>query len=432
VVVRVHLNTLVRLLALSSTSPVLSTTLVVLLNRTSVSSSDRSGRGGTAGSVVGGTGLGVPLVSVGGAGADDGGTGGSGGGGGDGDGCGFEVTILLAVVVFLFDGSGGIVIFTVLVFVVDRGRGRVIFAVFVIIVDGGLGGESRCAVGRDDVGRERSRGLILAVIIVIVNVGVNRAKSSACSHGGGRSRAVLQSGRVSRLLSLGKVIAVVGLGGGGLCYGYPWDRLSSRRNSARDRSASSSGGEKAGDTGPGGLLLVLVAVKKSFTGTRKDIGDPAVLVGDTPDSNSNTALDIETGADHVDVVVTLGLQSGSGSGNGRVADVELGESNFDVESSEALEDGGHLRAGGRLADDEMALETDTIDGSASLLENLDDLNGAVGLLAVLLEVVVVVVAAIVRGVFVLEGGRETYSLASGSAFLAALKEMARKSVPRVW
>jgi hypothetical protein len=79
----------------------------------------------------------------------------------------------------------------------------------------------------------------------------------------------------------------------------------------------------------------------------------------------------------------------------------------------------------------MALETNTIDGSAGLLEDLDDLNGAVGLLAVLLEVVVVVVAASVRRIL-MRGERRTYSLALGSAFLAALKEMARKSVPRVW
>ena len=412
-VVRIHLNTLVRLLALSRTRVVLSTTLVVLLNRTDVSSSDRSSRGGTAGNVVGGLGLGVPLVSVGGAGSDDG-SAGRGGGGGDGDGCGLEVTILLTVVVFLLDGSGSIV-----------------FAVLIFIVDGSLGGESRCAVGGDNVSRERSSGLILAVIIVIVNVGVNRAKSSAGSHGGSWSRAVLHGGRVNRLLSLGKFITVVGLGVDGLGHGHHGSRLSSGRNSAGDGSAGSSGGEKARDTGPGGLLLILIGVKESLTGTLENIRDPAVLVGDTPDSNSNTALDVETGADHVGVLVTLLGQSGGRSRDGRVADVELGESNFDVKSSEALEDSGHLRAGGRLADDEMALETDTIDGSAGLFEDLDDLNGAVGLLAVLLEVVVVVVAAIIRSMFMV-AERRTYSLASGSAFLAALKEMARKSVPRVW
>lgn len=427
-VVRVHLNTLVRLLALSRTIVVLSATLVVLLNGTNISSSDRSSRGGAAGDVVGRLGLGVPLVCVGGAGSDDGGAGRGSSGCGNGDGCGLEVTLLFAVIVFLLDGS---VILAVIVLVVDRSRGGLVIAVLIVIVDGSLGGEGRCAVGGDNVSRERSSGLILAVIIVIVNVGVNRAKSSAGSHGGSWSRAVLHGGRVNRLLSLGKFITVVGLGVDGLGHGHHGSRLSSGRNIAGDGSASSSGGEKARDTGPGGLLLILIGVKESLTGTLENIRDPAVLVGDTPDSNSNTALDVETGADHVGVLVTLLGQSGGRSRDGRVADVELGESNFDIKSSEALEDGGHLRARGRLADDEMALETDTIDGSAGLLEDLDNLNGAVGLLAVLLEVVVVVVAAAVRRI-VIGGETRTYSLASGSAFFAALKEMARKSVPRVW
>ena len=175
-VVRVHLNTLVRLLALSRTIVVLSATLVVLLNGTNISSSDRSSRGGAAGDVVGRLGLSVPLVCVGGAGSDDGGAGRGSSGCGNGDGCGLEVTLLFAVIVFLLDGS---VILAVIVLVVDRSRGGLVIAVLIVIVDGSLGGEGRCAVGGDNVSRERSSGLILAVIIVIVNVGVNRAKSSA-------------------------------------------------------------------------------------------------------------------------------------------------------------------------------------------------------------------------------------------------------------
>lgn len=79
-----------------------------------------------------------------------------------------------------------------------------------------------------------------------------------------------------------------------------------------------------------------------------------------------------------------------------MADVELSESDLNVEGSEALENSGKLGAGGGFADDEMALETNTVNGCAGLLKDLDDFNCAVGLFAVLFEVVVVVVPGIVR------------------------------------
>lgn len=79
-----------------------------------------------------------------------------------------------------------------------------------------------------------------------------------------------------------------------------------------------------------------------------------------------------------------------------MADVELSESDLNVERSEALENSGKLGAGGGFADDEMALETNTVNGCAGLLKDLDDFNCAVGLFAVLFEVVVVVVPGIVR------------------------------------
>lgn len=170
-----------------------------------------------------------------------------------------------------------------------------------------------CAVGGDHIGRERSL-FARAVVIIIINIGVNRAKGSASTHICGRNRVVGHGGGgVHGLVSLGDVVAVSvnrlgpGQHGGGSSGGHDGS------DSAGDGSTSSGSGEKAGDTGPGGLLLVLIGVEESFTGTGKDTGDPAVLVGNTPDGNSNTALDVKTGADDVDVLVALLLQlSGRG------------------------------------------------------------------------------------------------------------------------
>lgn len=77
VVVRVVLNTLVRLLALSRTVVVLAAALVVVLDKANVTSSDGASWGSTAGDLVRWACLGVPLVGVGRGGSDDGSTGGS-------------------------------------------------------------------------------------------------------------------------------------------------------------------------------------------------------------------------------------------------------------------------------------------------------------------------------------------------------------------
>lgn len=74
-----------------------------------------------------------------------------------------------------------------------------------------------------------------------------------------------------------------------------------------------------------------------------------------------------------------------------MADVELGDGDLNVEISESLESSSELRARRSLADDQMALETNTVDRGALLLEKLDKLDGLVSFGAVLLKVVVVVV-----------------------------------------
>lgn len=379
----------------------LSTALVVVLDRPVGAGSDRSSRGSAAGDLVHGGGLGVPLVGVGGAAvADDGHAGGGLGDVADGCGSGLEGAV-----------AGDLV---------GRNRDLGLLAV-IVTIDGGFGGVDGGAVAGDGVGGVGGVGLS-TVIIVIINLG---GEGSAGDHGAGGSSVVHEGG--GRILGL---LLLVGVSVGGLGLGLEsGDRSGSigglnGSSRAGDRSASSSGSEEAGDTGPGRLLLVIVGVEKSLTVALKDTWDPAVLVSDAPDGNTNTALNIETRSNNIGILVTLSLQLSSRGGNGLVADIKLSVGNLDIKSSEALEHGDELRARGGLADDEMALETNTVNGSTGLLDDLDKLDGTVGLLAVLLEVVVVVVPGTIRQLLV-NTVRETYSLAAGSAFLAALKEMGR-------
>lgn len=73
-------------------------------------------------------------------------------------------------------------------------------------------------------------------------------------------------------------------------------------------------------------------------------------------------------------------------------DVELRIGDLDAERREALEgrdEGGALRGG---AYDQVALEADAVDRGLGGLDDLDELDGAVCLGAIVLEVVVIVVS----------------------------------------
>lgn len=72
-----------------------------------------------------------------------------------------------------------------------------------------------------------------------------------------------------------------------------------------------------------------------------------------------------------------------------MTNVEFGVGDFDAEGCEAGEGGGQIGAGGRGADDEVALETDAVEGCACFLEDLDGFDGAVCFGVVVFEVVVV-------------------------------------------
>jgi len=74
-----------------------------------------------------------------------------------------------------------------------------------------------------------------------------------------------------------------------------------------------------------------------------------------------------------------------------VADVDFGVRNLDAEGSEAAEHSSQVATARGAANNQVALEADTIDGSASVLDDAHQLERPVGLGAVVLEVVVVVV-----------------------------------------
>lgn len=197
----------------------------------------------------------------------------------------------------------------------------------------------------------------------------------------------------------------------------------------RRRVTSSLSSQNTAHTGPCRLLVKVGIIKQRRALTVESLRDPAVLIRESPDRDTDAASDIKARADDVGKVVTLSNKGGGGGGEGRVADVELGVGYFDAQSGESLQSGRERRARGRAAHDQVTLETDAVDGSTGCLDDLDQLEGFVGLGAVVFEVVVVVVAGsqVLASCIMRKRGdkRETNSLVLGSAALAALKAMAK-------
>ena len=73
------------------------------------------------------------------------------------------------------------------------------------------------------------------------------------------------------------------------------------------------------------------------------------------------------------------------------ADIELGESDFDIQISKALDGGDMLIEGGVILGNHMGLKTDAINLDALGAQVLDQLLGSLGLLVGPLEVVIIVV-----------------------------------------
>lgn len=89
-----------------------------------------------------------------------------------------------------------------------------------------------------------------------------------------------------------------------------------------------------------------------------------------------------------------------------MADVQLRVGDLDAQGGEALEGRGEGAALRRGADDEVALETDAVEGCAGLLDDLHGFDGAVGFGVVVLEVVVVQVPWEALAIFDLTCGSE--------------------------
>ena len=145
------------------------------------------------------------------------------------------------------------------------------------------------------------------------------------------------------------------------------------------------------------LLLVVVVPEQSRALTRESTGDPRVLVRNTPDSDTNTSLNIHARANHAGVSSSVGVQLLLISRSVH-ADIKLSVSNIDVELGEAVENRGELGARrsrcvlsrSALAG-HVSLETDTVNAKTVGLDQLGDANGTLGLGTTVLKVVVVVV-----------------------------------------
>jgi hypothetical protein len=119
--------------------------------------------------------------------------------------------------------------------------------------------------------------------------------------------------------------------------------------------------------------------------------DPGVFVDEVPNSNSDAAVHGKTGGNNACIVGGLLSESGAVFGESAESDVQLGVGGFDSLGGVALKDGDEVRVAGRAADDEMGLETDTVDLDSAGLEGGDEVCSGSGFGTGVLDVVVVVV-----------------------------------------
>ena len=128
-----------------------------------------------------------------------------------------------------------------------------------------------------------------------------------------------------------------------------------------------------------------------ITLAREGRWDPRIRICEVPDGDTDAAVDAETGVDGVSVVDTLLGEPGGGGGERAEADVEFGVGDFDIESGEGFEGGSEGGFAGGGADDEVGLETDTVDFDTAGLERLNEVEGSGCLCTGRLDVVIVVV-----------------------------------------
>jgi hypothetical protein len=129
--------------------------------------------------------------------------------------------------------------------------------------------------------------------------------------------------------------------------------------------------------------------------SRESTRDPRVLVSPVPDGDSNTVLHrLARGDDRLVVCLLLGEQRSRGwQGH---TDVELGDSDLDTERRESVHVLLQARAGWSAANNEVALETYTVEWYICRLERLDEVLHRGGLGTGVFDVVVVDVQLRIR------------------------------------
>lgn len=105
--------------------------------------------------------------------------------------------------------------------------------------------------------------------------------------------------------------------------------------------------------------------------TREGVRHPRVLVCPVPQGNSDASIDGLACRDHIAVVgLLLGeLRLSGGEGH---TNVELGDGDLDARGGERFE--LLLEVSRHLADDEVALEADAVQGHVGGLERLDEVQ----------------------------------------------------------
>lgn len=170
-----------------------------------------------------------------------------------------------------------------------------------------------------------------------------------------------------------------------------------RRRGARScASGLSSTAEEVNNGSVRRLCGEVVIPEASITLTGEGAGDPGVLVCEIPDSDTDAVICGEACSDGVHVVSSLLLVTRSGGREGGEADVNLGVGYLDSECGEGLEIGNLRVEIWGLADDEMSLETNSINLDVASLKRLDNIQGGCGFGTRVLDVVIVVVQLDIR------------------------------------
>lgn len=94
------------------------------------------------------------------------------------------------------------------------------------------------------------------------------------------------------------------------------------------------------------------------------------LVRKVPEGDAHAVPHRGARADDAGVVCGLLREAGGGRGEGREADVELGDGELEPERGELFE--VLLQRGGDAADGEVRLQPDAVDGHALAFEGLDE------------------------------------------------------------